>query len=257
MDSTIVSMNPALEPIYGEQMAELYDACYPAYQPATIEVLKSLAGAGDALELGVGTGRIAIPLFESGVSVHGVDNSASMLRRLRSKPGGNEIPVECGDFSALSLPRTFSLVYAVANTFCALLTQEEQIRCFTSVARHLDATGTFCLETFIPAIDESPACEITLESIDTDDFTIRMNIAHVDLCSQTVRSNRATMAASWTQRCAVRLRFVWPSELDLLARIAGLRLQQRWTDWNHGRDFARSRRFISVYERMDTPVQGG
>ena len=135
---------------YGKRHADIYDDFVTTYDPACIELLAELSKGGPAFELGIGTGRIALPMYEKGVSVLGIDASEEMLEKLRAKPGGNEIELFAGSFAQFDLDRQFSLIYVVANTFFVLLSQEEQVQCFASVRKHLSPDGVFVLETFVP-----------------------------------------------------------------------------------------------------------
>src|ERR671915_1286672 len=137
---------------YGERVAEVFDEWYGDYDPAAINVLAELAGRGRALELGIGTGRIAMPLLARNVEVHGVDSAPSMVARLRAKPDGNRVPISLGNFADVSIDGEFALVYVVFNTFFALSSQDEQVRCFRNVAKHLGPGGCFVIEAFVPDV---------------------------------------------------------------------------------------------------------
>ena len=182
---------------YGDRIAEIYDRFHPGAGDATAQLraLAALAGRSGALELGIGTGRVALPLAERGVAVHGVDASEAMIDKLRAKPGGASIPVTIGDFAEVPVDGTFALIFAVFNTFFALTTQDAQVRCFRRAAEHESGTRIY----------------------------------------------------------PVQLRYAWPSELDLMARLAGLRLRERWHDWTGAPFTAASTSHISVYEREPAP----
>src|SRR5262249_50209773 len=142
------------ESSYGEAIADVYDATYGGCEEATVRLLAECAQGGRALELGIGTGRVALPLAAVGVEVHGIDASPAMVARLCAKPGGADIPVTMGNFAEVAVDGEFSLIFAALNTFCALLTQEEQVSCFRNAAHHLTAEGVFVIETFIPDLQQ-------------------------------------------------------------------------------------------------------
>jgi SAM-dependent methyltransferase len=224
------------EATYGDRIADVYDERYAeAFSEDTAAAtafLKGLAGAGPALELGIGTGRVALPLAESGVEVRGIDASEAMLARLRAKPGGNAIATTVGSFADFSLDARFPLIYVVFNTFFGLLTQEEQVTCFAAVARHLTPDGVFAMQAFVPDVtrfdvhnqrvsaDSVGTDEISLEVSEHDPFAQRTTSAHVIIRNGDVRM------------LPVRIRYAYVSELDLMARLAGLRLRERWSGWN-------------------------
>ena len=239
---------------YGDRIADTYDRLYPEQEGVTPEVraLATLAGGGRALELGIGTGRVALPLAEQGVAVHGIDASEAMVVKLRAKPGGADIPVTIGDFAEVAVDGTFTLIFAVFNTFFALTTQEAQVRCFQRVADHLADGGVFLIEVFVP----DPARfthgqSLGVTNLDTDRVTL--DVARHDPLHQRVYSHHLQFSESGTHLYPVQLRYAWPSELDLMARLAGLRLSERWSDWTGAPFTAASTRHISLYER--SPVR--
>ena len=235
---------------YGDRIAEIYDRSYPRAGEDSLEVraLATLAGEGRALELGIGTGRVALPLAERGVAVHGIDASEAMVAQLRANPGGADIPVTIGDFADVPVDGTFTLIFAVFNTFFALATQEAQVRCFRRVADHLAGGGVFLIEVFVP----DPARFVRgqgvgVTSLDTDRVTLE--VARHDALHQRVYSQHLVLSESGTRFYPVQIRYAWPSELDLMARLAGLRLRERWSDWSGAPFTAASTRHISLYER--------
>ncbi|HKB54706.1 MAG TPA: class I SAM-dependent methyltransferase [Ramlibacter sp.] len=233
---------------YGERIADVYDAWYATYDERCVEVLAGLARGGSALELGIGTGRIALPLRQRGVSVHGVDASPAMVARLRAKPGGAEIPVTMSTFADFVVDERFALVYLAFNTFFALLTQEEQIRCMETVARHLAPGGRFVIEAFVPDLTRFVSSQ-TLRVIGVEASEVRIDASQMDPALQQVTSQHIVLTESGVRLYPVTLRYAWPAEMDLMARIAGLRLEHRWADWERapfGRD---STKHISVYQR--------
>ena len=235
------------EKTYGEHIAGVYDQWYSEFDPAAIQVLAELAHTGRALELGIGTGRIAIPLLNSGVTVHGIDASTSMVSKLRSKPGGESIPVIMGNFVDVPVDGKYSLIYVVFNTFYALLTQEEQIRCFQNVARHLASEGVFVLEAFVPDMTRFPAGQ-AMRVTRIGDSEVQVDVSQVELDKQVITSQHVVLTGQGTRFYPVKIRYVWPSEMDLMARVSMLRLRERWGDWGKSRFTAESGKHISVYE---------
>ena len=231
-----------------QRMAETYDDDERPDTPATVDFLASLANGGRTLELAIGTGRIALPLTERGVAVDGIDISPDMVDRLREKPGGAEIAVTIGDMAEVDVEGPYELVYVVYNSFCNLGTQDAQVRCFESVAARLTETGVFVIESFLPDPEwlrdgqyvhaqHIGADEVWLDITRVDSITQRLDESHVVLSDQGVRL------------FPVVTRYVWPSELDLMARLAGMRLKQRWAGWSHEPFTTESRDFVSVYGR--------
>lgn len=233
---------------YGEHIAGIYDELYATFDPAIVETLARLAGQGPALELGIGTGRIALPLAQKGVEVFGVDASPSMVERLRAKPCGSRIPVTMGDFADVPVEGRFPLIYIVFNTFFALLTQDAQVRCFENIAAHLAPGGAFAMEAFVP-----DPCRYDrrqrIRAIRVSEDELRFDASELDPVNQQVVSQHVALTKTGTQLYPVKLRYAWPSELDLMARLAGMRLRERWGDWQGGVFTADSGRHISVYER--------
>lgn len=235
---------------YGERIAGVYDAWsrLPRDAEEAVDFLAERAGAGPALELGVGTGRIALPLAARGVEVHGVDASPAMVEQLRTKPGGDAIPVRIGDFAELSESGAYSLVYVVFNTFFGLLSQEEQISCFASVGRALRVGGVFVLEAFVPDLsrfDRSQRMDAERVEPDLAQFNLSLHRA----AEQRVDSMHVVAREDGIKLYPVSIRYAYPSELDLMARLAGFRLRERSAGWK-GEPFSdESGRHVSVYER--------
>lgn len=243
-------MNDYRAATYGNRIADVYDRLYPGKGKATPEVraLTALAGGGRALELGIGTGRVALPLAELGVAVHGVDASEAMVAALRAKPGGAEIPVTVGDFADVPVDGTFTLIFAVFNTFFALTTQEAQVRCFRRVAERLADGGVFLIEVFVPDPARFTGGQrLGVTGVDTDRVTLE--VARHDALHQRVYSQNVVLSKSGTRLYPVQIRYAWPAELDLMARLAGLRLRERWSDWTGAPFTAASTRHISLYDR--------
>ena len=240
------------ESTYGDRIAEVYDDIYgglssPERVDPVVDVLSELAGDGPALELGIGTGRIALPLAERGVEVHGIDASEAMVAKLRQKPGGAEIPVTLGDFVEVGVEGRYSLVYVVFTTFFAPLTQEAQVRCFENVARRLTEGGVFLIEAFVPDLTRFVRGQnIQAGVIETDHVSI--DLSRHDPVEQTVTSSHMYISESGMRLYPVKLRYAWPSELDLMARLAGMVLRHRWSDWQGSPFTASSTSHVSVYE---------
>ena len=236
---------------FGEGVAERYDASSaemfaPSVIEPTVDFLAALAGDGPALELGVGTGRIALPLHQRGVEVHGVDLSEAMVAQLRAKPGGAGIPVTIGDFATARVDAAFTLVYLVFNTISNLTTQDEQVECFVNAARHLSLGGCFVVEVGIPDLQRLPPGE-TVRA-----FTItptRLGFDEYDVVNQGLVSHHYWVEDDALRELSVPFRYVWPSELDLMARIAGMRLRERWAGWVREPFTAESRKHVSVWEK--------
>jgi SAM-dependent methyltransferase len=233
---------------YGDRIAEVYDGWFavPSDTEDTVGFLSDLAGTGPVLELGIGTGRVALPLAQEGHEVHGVDASEAMVEKLRAKTGN--IPVTIGDFAELDVAGEFSLVYVVFNTFFALHSQEDQIRCFSNVARRLRRGGTFVIEAFVP----DPGRFEQDQSFRTNQVGadhVILEAARHDPVGQRVYAQSISLSETGTKFYPVRLRYAWPSELDLMARLAGLRLRGRWGGWHREPFTASSVRHVSVYER--------
>jgi hypothetical protein len=239
------------EPVmsFGEDVAERYDDTPRGDEAVAVAFLERLAGGGPALELAIGTGRIALPLAARGVPVHGVDLSPAMVARLRRKPGGDRIPVTMGDFAEVPVPGSFRLVYVVFNTLFNLLTQDEQVRCFENVAAHLADDGAFVVEAFVPAflIRLRDDQYVDAEAVGVDE--VRLDVARHDPVTQRLYESHVSLSAAGIRLNPIVTRYAWPSELDLMARIAGLRLRERWGGWEREPFAAASRAHVSVYGR--------
>ena len=232
---------------YGDRIAEVYDEWFavPSDTEDTVAFLSGLAGPGPVLELGIGTGRVALPLAQRGHEVHGIDASEAMVEKLRARTG--EIPVTIGDFAELDIEGEFSLVYVVFNTLFALLSQEDQVRCFSNVARRLREEGVFVIEAFVPDLTRWDRDQrIEAHRVETD--SVVLGVSRHDPVEQRVASNHLEVSAAGVKLYPVRLRYAWPSELDLMARLAGLRLRERWGGWRREPYTASSVKHVSVYE---------
>jgi SAM-dependent methyltransferase len=234
------------ESTYGDRIANTYDELYTEYDPASIELLCELAGNGPVLELGIGTGRIALPLQKKGVIVHGIDASAAMIQKLRSKPKGDKIEVLNGSFAQFRLDKHFQLVYVVSNTFFCLLTQAEQVQCFRSVSEHLFPDGLFLIEAFVPDLSRFIDHQ-TVRAVNQSEDVVQLDVSQVDPVSQQVTSQHVLLSKAGPEMYPVKLRYAWPSELDLMAQLAGLTLKHRWGSWSKEEFTKHSTKHISVY----------
>jgi SAM-dependent methyltransferase len=232
---------------YGERIAGIYDEWYGEYDEATITTLQELAGTGRALELGIGTGRIALPLQQAGIAVEGIDASEAMVTRLRSKPGGDTLPVTIGNFADVPVQGKYALIYVLFNTFFALLTQVEQVHCFRRVAQHLGHQGRFVVEAFVPDVGRFDRGQ-TVRTIDLDDKKVRLEATEHDPVTQQITSQQVLLAEEGLHLYPIKIRYAWPAELDLMAQLAGLQLTHRWASWDKAPFSADSGKHISVYE---------
>jgi len=228
---------------YDERAAAMFD---PAVVGPVVELLAGLAGEGRALEFAIGTGRIALPLGERGVPVAGIDSSEAMVARLRAKPGADDIEVAIGDFAATRVDGEFSLVYLVFNTIFNLVTQDAQVACFENAAAHLRSGGRFVIETGVPELQGLPLGQ-TIIPFRADPDGVSFDV--YDVVTQRFSSQHYVFAEDGVQAYPVELRYSWPAELDLMARIAGLSLQNRWAGWQREPFTSLSRSHVSVYEK--------
>ena len=234
---------------YGERIADVYDEWYAEAAfletEAAVAKLAELAGEGPVLELAIGTGRVALPLAQRGLEVHGIDASESMVAKLREKPGGDGIPVTIGDFADVAVDGSYALVYVVFNTLFALESQDEQVRCFQNVTARLAPGGAFVVEAFVPEPEKYEG-RVGASRIESD--RVQIDVAQVDRAEQRSRSQHIVLTPQGAKFYPVNIRWAYPSELDLMARIAGLRLRERWSSWD-GQPFTKtSGKHISVYE---------
>jgi SAM-dependent methyltransferase len=233
---------------FGYEVSKRYDTHPRGDEEETAAFLAKLAGGGGVLELAVGTGRIALPLSQAGLRVDGIELSKAMVDRMREKPGGNAIDVTIGDMSRASTGRRYRLVYLVYNTIGNLLTQDDQVACFQNAARHLDPGGVFALECRIPTAPARPGHQfVDAEEINVDNVVL--GVCHYDPVTQILDNNHVRIGADGIVLTPISLRLAYPPEFDLMARIAGLRLRERWGGWNSEPFTATSWRHVSVYER--------
>jgi SAM-dependent methyltransferase len=233
---------------YDESEAEMFD---PAVVDPVVEFLIGLAGDGAALELGIGTGRIALPLAERGIRVHGIELSEAMVARLRAKPGADRIGVTIGDFATITVGETFSLAYVVFNTIGNLTTQAAQVACFRNVAAHLDPGGCFVIEIGIPELQRLPPGD-------------KMRVFHAspthwgideyDVTNQGLTSHHFVLVDGCFELVSMPFRYVWPAELDLMAQLAGMELRERWSGWRREPFTSESTKHVSVWvKKASTP----
>ena len=239
------------EDYFGERVAERYDewdadASAPAVVDPIVDFLAALAGVGAALELGIGTGRIALPLARRGVRVHGIDLSAAMVARLRAKPGADAIGVSIGDFATTKVDGSFSVAYLAINTIMNLTTQDEQVECFRNVAAHLEPGGCFVVEVGVPQLQRLPPGE-TVRAFDVS--PARLGFDEYDVASQGLVSHHYREVDGKLDVVSVPFRYVWPSELDLMARLAGMTLRERWGGWQREPFTSDSELHVSVWEK--------
>lgn len=234
---------------YDERVAARYDehhAGTPAVVDPIVDFLAGLAAGGSALEFAIGTGRIAVPLAERGVDVHGIELSAAMVARLRAKPLGRLMNVVVGDMATTHVDGSFSLVYLVYNTIMNLTTQEQQVACFENAAAHLRPGGCFVVEVMVPALQRLPPGE-TFRPFDVSDA--HLGFDEYDLADQGLVSHHFSLVDGRWERASAPFRYVWPAELDLMARLAGMRLRDRFGGWRREPFTAESRSHVSVWEK--------
>jgi SAM-dependent methyltransferase len=236
---------------FGERVAERYDKTSAdmfdrAKVDPVVEFLAELASDGSALELGIGTGRIALPLAQRGIRVHGIDLSEAMVARLRAKPGSDQIDVTIGDFATTKVEERFSVAYLVFNTIMNLTSQDEQVACFQNVAAHLQPGGCFVIEVGIPDLQRLPPGETVRAFTVT---TERLGFDEYDIAAQRLISHHYWIEDGKLEVFAAPFRYVWPAELDLMARLAGMALRERWSGWNREPFTSDSRQHVSVWEK--------
>ncbi|MBW3574799.1 MAG: class I SAM-dependent methyltransferase [Actinobacteria bacterium] len=250
---------PEFDPTaYGASgIADEYDTLYAGHwdTEGTVECLFGLAAGGAVLELGIGTGRLALPLQARGVEVHGVEASPEMVRKLREKPGGDRIPVEVEDFASADAGRRFSLVFLVANTIFALPDQAAQVACFRNAARHLAPSGRFVIEAWVPDLTGFRHNRQVRPRITRAD-TMSIETAELDPVAQMMRTTQAVFSNGSVRVYPANHRYAWPAELDLMAQLAGLGTEARWSDWHRSPFSADSQTHVSVY-RLESSNGGG
>ena len=236
---------------FDEQIAAKYDESgFEEFDPEvidqTVDFLADLTGGGLALEFGIGTGRIALPLASRGVHVHGIDMSEAMVARLRAKPGGEDIGVTIGDFSTTTVEGSFSLVYLVYNTIMNLTTQEAQVACFRNAAAHLEPGGCFVIKVMIPELRRLPPGETFQVFRGSETY---WGIDEYDVANQGLISHHIEIADGSVEVVSMPFRYAWPAEYDLMAQLAGLRSRERWSGWRREPFTSESRSHVSVWEK--------
>ena len=222
-------------------------------EEAAVAFLRQWAGDGPALELGIGTGRIALPLAATGIRVDGIDISPHVVEQMRTKPGGGRIEVTIGDFADVAVPDTYRLIYCPGNSFFNLLTQDDEVRCFENVAAHMTEDGAFVIESLVPdflwRLEEHQYVQSEMIGVDH----VRLDVLQHDPVNQTLDENHVSLTEGGVRFNPVVQRYAWPAEMDLMARIAGLRLRERWLGWERqpwtGRWMSNRERIVSVWTR--------
>jgi SAM-dependent methyltransferase len=240
---------------FRERIAERYDESaadmfHPALVDPVVDFLIDLAFDGTALELGIGTGRIALPLARRGIRVHGIDLSEAMVARLRAKPGAEQIDVTVGDFATTTVGGRFSVAYLVFNTIMNLTTQDEQVACFQNVAAHLKTGGCFVIEVGVPELQRLPPGE-TVRAFAVSDT--RLGFDEYDVASQGLISHHYWVVDGKLEVFSPPFRYVWAAELDLMARLAGMSLRERWAGWKREPFTSESTKHVSVWQKPPSP----
>jgi SAM-dependent methyltransferase len=241
------------ENYFDERIAKGYETFWPeSFEPGVVDpavnFLADLAGTGAALELGIGTGRLALPLSQRGVRVHGIELSPAMVDQLEAKPGADGVGVTIGDFTTTKVEGWFTLAYLVRNTIMNLTAQDEQVECFHNAAAHLEPGGYFVIEVIVPALRQLPPGEtvrafaLTPTHLGFDEY--------IDIAAQISVSHHYWVADGRLETFSAPFRYVWPSELDLMAQLAGMTLRERWSDWNREPFTSDSRSHVSVWEKL-------
>ena len=242
------------ENYFDERIAKGYETFWPeSFDPDVVDpavnFLAELVGTGGALELGIGTGRLALPLAQRGVRVHGIELSPVMLEELAAKPGADAVGVTIGDFATAKVDGTFTLAYLVRNTIMNLTTQDEQVECFRNVAAHLEPGGGFVIEVMVPTLRRLPPGE-TVRAFTLTPTHLGFD-EYVDLAAQISVSHHYWVADGRLETFSAPFRYVWPSELDLMARIAGMTLRERWSDWSREPFTSDSPSHVSVWRKPE------
>ena len=228
---------------YDESSADMFE---PAVVDPVVDLLVEFAGGGRALELGIGTGRIALPLAQRGVPVHGIELSKAMAARLLAKPGGDEIGVTIGDFATTTVDGTFSVAYLVFNTIMNVTTQAAQVACFRNVAAHLEPGGCFVIEVGVPDLQRLPPGE-TIRAFHVSETS--WGFDEYDVANQGLISHHFEIVDGSGKRNSIPFRYAWPAEFDLMAQLAGMRLRDRWSGWKREPFTSDSRQHVSVWEK--------
>ncbi|MDP6451709.1 MAG: class I SAM-dependent methyltransferase [SAR202 cluster bacterium] len=234
---------------FGEDAAKKYEDYKRGDEDEAVAFLEQAARGGPALELAIGAGRIGLPLAATGIRVDGIDFSPDMVAQLRAQPGGADLNVTIGDYADVAVPGKYRLIYIVFNTLHNLLTQDEQVRCFENVADHLTDDGVFVIEGSVPSrfyrLQNDQYVEA--EAIGVDE--VRLDVAQHDPVKQLLYENHVSLTSEGVRLNPIVTRHIWPSELDLMARIAGLRLKERWDGWERQPYTSTTEKLVSVYAR--------
>ena len=234
---------------FDEAAADIYDDEPRGDEAATVQLLHELARGGPALELAVGTGRIALPLAAQGIRVDGIDLSPAMVAKLRAKPGGEHLSITMGDFAELPVQGSYALIYIVFNTLFNLLTQADQVRCFTNVATHLTEDGLFVVEAFVPAYLHRLRDDQYVDAEQVGVDRVVFDVGRHDPVAQLLDESHVMLSPEGVRLFPIVTRYSWPSELDLMAQLAGLRLKHRWGGWQKEPFTSASGNHVSVYGR--------
>ena len=232
---------------YDESGGEEFD---PEVIEQTVDFLADLAGSGRALEFGIGTGRVAVPLARRGVGVHGIDMSKAMVARLRAKPGGDDVGVTIGDFASTRVEGSFALVYLVYNTIMNLTSQEAQVACFRNAAAHLEPGGCFVIKVMIPELQRLPPGDTFRVFRASETY---WGIDEYDVAGQGLISHHIEFVDGGVETVSMPFRYAWPAEYDLMAQLAGMRLRERWAGWKREPFTGESDSHVSVWERSTGP----
>lgn len=241
-----VQFNEEIAAHYDETTAHMYRP--EVLQPA-VDFLAALAGDGRALEFGVGTGRVALPLSKRGVPTHGIDISEPMLAELRKKDAAGEVGITVGDFATTRVAGTFRLVYLLFNTITNLTSQDEQVECFQNAAAHLEPGGHFVIEVLVPDLRRIPPGQ-RVRAFDLDPSHLGFD-EYTDFVGQIQYSHHYWIDGERVRTHSAPYRYVWPSELDLMARLAGMTLRERWADWSRAPFTDESRSHVSVWQQAE------
>jgi SAM-dependent methyltransferase len=234
---------------YGRSAAHDYDELYAELDPSTAaETLADLADGGPVVEFGIGTGRLALPLARRGLVIHGIDGSPEMAALLQRKPGGEDIPVVIGDFSEVTVGNDFGLVILAFNTIYALPSQEAQVACFRNAARHLRPGGRFVIEAWVPDLGAFRN-GTAVRPVQIHDRHVELEVARLHSAEQMMSTTKVHISDGGIRLIPANHRYAWPSELDLMARLAGMRLAYRWEDWKRTQFHDASTAHISVWEK--------
>ena len=235
---------------YGRARSSDYDDLYAELDPTTaVDLLADLAGDGPVLELGIGTGRLALPLAARGLEVHGIEGSPEMASALRRKPGGQDIPVVVGDFAEVSAGTGFSLAVLAINTVFALPSQDAQVRCFRNVGKHLRYGGRFVVEAWVPDVGAFRN-GTAVRPVSLHEERVELEVARLQPASQTMWTTKVHLTDQGVRLVPANHRYAWPAEMDLMARLAGMRLSARWSSWDKAAFTDHSLAHISVWERI-------